>query len=289
MNRLLAGLAFLAALAVPAFAAQPIAIVAAENFYGEAAAAIGGDRVAVTSVIAQQGTDPHDYEPTPSVATSVADAGLVILNGADYDPWIARLVEASASDTRKVIDVASLVGHKPGDNPHVWYDPKATPALAAALADMLSAIDPAGKAGYEQRRDAYLAQIAPIQARIDLLRARLAGTPVTATEPVFGYMAAALGLKMQNEAFQTAIMNETEPSAEAIASMESGIRQGRVKVVFYNSQVEDPLTQHLAEVAKAAGVPLVSVTETEPAGQTFTDWMLGEIDATATALGVPAS
>ena len=130
MNRLFAGLAFLALSATPALA-QPIAIVAAENFYGEAAAAIGGDRVVVASVIVQQGTDPHDYEPTPSVATSVADAGLVILNGADYDPWMARLVEASASGARKVIDVASLIGHKPGDNPHVWYDPKAMPALAA--------------------------------------------------------------------------------------------------------------------------------------------------------------
>ena len=112
---------------------------------------------------------------------------------------------------------------------------------------------------------------------------------MTATEPVFGYMAEALGLKMQNDAFQTAIMNETEPSAEAIASMEQDIKQGRVKVIFYNSQVEDPLTQHLAEVAKSAGVPLVSVTETEPEGQTFTDWMLGELDATARALGAPAS
>ena len=84
---------------------------------------------------------------------------MVILNGADYDPWMARLVEASAHDGRKVIDVAALAEHKPGDNPHVWYDPNAMPALADALAATLSAIDPAGKTGYEQRRDAYLASI----------------------------------------------------------------------------------------------------------------------------------
>ncbi|HVY21618.1 MAG TPA: zinc ABC transporter substrate-binding protein [Bauldia sp.] len=289
MNRPLAALVFVVVSSLPAFAAQPIAIVAAENFYGEAAAAIGGDRVQVTSVIVQQGTDPHDYEPTPSVATAVADAGIVILNGADYDPWMTRLVDASANDQRKVIDVASLIGRAPGDNPHVWYDPKAMPALANALADTLSALDPGGKAGYEQRRDQFLATLAPIQAKIGQLRARFAGTPVTATEPVFGYMAEALGFKMQNDAFQTAIMNETEPSAGAVASMEDDIRQGRVKVLFYNSQVEDPLTQHLSEAAKAAGVPVVGVTETQPAGQTFPQWMLGELDATAKALGAPAS
>lgn len=289
MNRILPALALLSLTALPAFAAGPISIVAAENFYGQAAAAIGGDRVIVSSVLVQQGTDPHDYEPTPSVATSVADARLVILNGADYDPWMERLVAASANDSRMVLDVAALIGKAPGDNPHVWYDPKAMPALATAIADALSTMDPEGMAAYDQRRDAFLASLRPIQSGINALRARLAGTPVTATEPVFGYMAEALGLKMQNDAFQTAIMNETEPSAEAIASMEQDIKQGRVKAIFYNSQVEDPLTQHLAEVAKSAGVPLVSVTETEPAGQTFTQWMLGELDATAKALGVPAS
>ena len=289
MNRILPALALLSLTALPAFAAGPISIVAAENFYGQAAAAIGGDRVIVSSVIVQQGTDPHDYEPTPSVATSVADARLVILNGADYDPWMERLVAASANDSRMVLNVAALIGKAPGDNPHIWYDPKAMPALATAIADALSTMDPEGKAGYDQRRDAFLASLAPLQERIAALKTRLAGTPVTATEPVFGYMAEALGLKMQNDAFQTAIMNETEPSAEAIASMEQDIKQGRVKAIFYNSQVEDPLTQHLAEVAKSAGVPLVSVTETEPAGQTFTQWMLGELDATAKALGVPAS
>jgi zinc/manganese transport system substrate-binding protein len=289
MKRLFATLALLFAAALPAFGATPIPIVAAENFYGEAAAAIGGDRVAASSVIVQQGTDPHDYEPTPSVATSVANAQLVILNGADYDPWMERLVAASANNQRKVIDVASLIGHAPGDNPHVWYDPNAMPALANALTDALVAVDPEGKAGYERRREAFLASIAPIKARVDALRARFAGTPVTATEPVFGYMAEALGLKMQNEAFQTAIMNETEPSAAALASMEADIKDGRIKVIFYNSQVEDPLTQHLSEVAESAGVPIVGVTETQPEGKTFAAWMLDELDATAKALDEPAS
>jgi zinc/manganese transport system substrate-binding protein len=289
MKRALAALVFLASSALPALAAQPIAIVAAENFYGEAAAAIGGDRVQVSSVVMQQGTDPHDYEPTPSVATSVADAGLVIFNGADYDPWMERLVAASTKADRKVIDVASLIGRKAGDNPHIWYDPKAMPALANALVETLSAIDPDGKAGYAERRDAYLASLAPIQQRVDQLKAQFTGTPVTATEPVFGYMAEALGFKMQNDAFQTAIMNETEPSASEVASMQDDIRNGKVKILFYNSQVEDPLTQQLSETAKAVGVPVVGVTETQPEGRTFTDWMLDELNATAKALGAPAT
>ncbi len=281
-SMLLAALAA-AACALPAHAA-PITILAAENFYGQAAQAIGANRVKVESVIVAPGTDPHEYDPTPSVARAVADAKIVIMNGADYDPWMARLIEANPVAGRVVIDVAALVGHKAGDNPHVWYDPKAMPAMAEALTAELEKRDPAGKNDYEQRRDAFLATLAPIADRVAALRARFAGMPVVATEPVFGYMAEALGLKMENEAFQTAIMNETEPAASDIAAMEDAIRKGTVKVLFYNSQVEDAFTKNLAALAKTSGVPLVPVTETEPEGQTFAQWMLDTLDATTKAL-----
>jgi zinc/manganese transport system substrate-binding protein len=141
MKSLLLAVFAAATLALPVGAA-PITILAAENFYGEAAQAIGGDRVAVESVIVAPGTDPHDFDPPPSVARLVADAKIVVMNGADYDPWMMRLVDANHVDGRVVIDVAALSGHKPGDNPHVWYDPKAMPALADALTAELVTLDP---------------------------------------------------------------------------------------------------------------------------------------------------
>ncbi len=278
----------LAALAAVAFAfpahAAPIKLLAAENFYGEAAQAIGADRIAVESVIIAPGTDPHDFDPTPSVAREAADAEIIVMNGANYDPWMARLVDSNHVAGRVVIDVAALSGHKDGDNPHVWYDPKAMPAMANALTAELVKLDPAGKDGYEKRRDAFLATLAPIAARVAELKAKYAGTPVVATEPVFGYMAEALGLKMENQAFQTAIMNGTEPGASDVGRMEDALRKGTVKVLFYNSQVQDAFTRNLAALAKSSGVPLVPVTETEPAGTSFAEWMLDTLDATAKAL-----
>jgi zinc/manganese transport system substrate-binding protein len=94
---------------------------------------------------------------------------------------------------------------------------------------------------------------------------------------------------MTNEAFQTAIMNEVEPSASDIAALEDDIRSGRVSVLFYNEQVEDAFTRNLADLARASGVPLVSVTETQPDGRTFAEWMLDSLDETAKALGDPST
>jgi zinc/manganese transport system substrate-binding protein len=269
--------------------AQPIPVVAAEDFYGEAARAIGGDRVVVTDILANPDVDPHDYEATPSTARAVADARIVIYNGVNYDPWMDKLIAASAAPNRTAINVAALLGRKPGDNPHLWYDPTAMPAVADALAGVLAAADPAGADEYTSRKSAFIQSLETMNQKIGAAKQRFAGEPVTASEPVFGYMAEALGLDMRNERFQTAIMNETEPSARDIAAMESDLRDGKVKVFFYNTQVTDPLTEHLMALARAANVPVVGVTETKPAGMTYVDWMLSEIDATEKALAGPSS
>ncbi len=54
-------------------------VVAAENFWGSIAAQLGGDKVQVTSIITNPATDPHDYEPTPGDARTLAGARLAIV------------------------------------------------------------------------------------------------------------------------------------------------------------------------------------------------------------------
>ena len=181
------------------------------------------------------------------------------------------------------------MNRKTGDNPHLWYDPATAPAVAKAIATQLSAIDPANAADYAAGLAAFEATLDPLADKVAAIRKKFAGQPVTATEPVFGYMAEALGLTMRNESFQLSVMNDTEPSAQDTAAFQADLKDGKVKVLFYNSQVTDPQTDRLLEIAKAGGVPVVGVTETMPAGKSFADWMLGELDATEKALGGPSS
>ena len=102
-------------------------------------------------------------------------------------------------------------------------------------------------------------------------------------------MAAALGLKMRNEKFQLSIMNDTEPSARDVAAFERDLKQHKVRVMFYNKQATDKIVQHLVEIARAAKVPVVGVTETVPPGMSFQDWMASELSDTEKALAGPSS
>ena len=268
----------------PARAAEPLSVVAAENFYGDIAEQIGGSAVKVTSILSNPDQDPHLFEASPSVARSLSGARVVIYSGIDYDPWMEKLLKASKSTDRKVIVVADLVGKKTGDNPHIWYDPSTMLAFAKALSDALTTADPANKAGYEKRLAAFQSSIKPVQDKIAELKGRLAGTPATATEPVFGYMFEALGMNVRNQPFQLSVMNDTEPSASDVAAFEADLKTGKVKLLVYNSQASDALADRMLKLAKEHNIPVVGADETEPPGKTYQAWMAGELEAVDKAL-----
>jgi zinc/manganese transport system substrate-binding protein len=264
--------------------AAPVSVVAAENMYGDLADAIAGDRAAVRSILSNPNTDPHFFEASPSVARALASADIVVVNGEGYDPWMQTLLSASAHPGRQVLVVADLVHAAPGGNPHLWYAPATMPEVARALAAALTRQDPAGAETYASRLDSVLKQLRRLDERVAALHARLAGRPVTATEPVFGLMAEAIGLDMRDERFQLAVMNDTEPRASDVAAMEADLREHKVGALLYNAQVTDASTQRLLGIARDAGVPVVGVTETLPPNEHYTGWMLDQLTAVATAL-----
>jgi zinc/manganese transport system substrate-binding protein len=265
-----------------------IPVVAAENFYGDVVKQIGGSYVDVTSILSNPDQDPHLFEASPKTARALQNARVVVYNGADYDPWMTKLLGATSGGkngaARTTIVAADLVGKKAGDNPHLWYDPKTMPAVARAVTTALGAADPAHKSVYDANLATFLASLQPIDAKVAALHGKYQGQPVTATEPVFGYMSDAIGLDMRNLRFQLATMNDTEASASDIAAFERDLRERRVRVLIYNSQATEALTRRMLALARQSKVPAVSVTETQPAGVNFQQWMLVQLDALDKAL-----
>ena len=266
-----------------------VAVVAAENFYGDLAKQVGGGFVSVTSILSNPDQDPHLFEADPSTARALKAAKVTIANGVDYDPWMDKLLKADPSSGRAEIVAADLVGKKSGDNPHLWYDPKTMDAVAHDLAAKLSAIDPSHKAEFEKNAAAFDRAMEPIGAKVSAMKAKYAGQPVTASEPVFGYMAGLLGLDMHNESFQLSVMNNTEPSASDVAKFEDDLKGHKVKAMLYNSQADDQAVKRLVQMAKDNHVPVVGISETEPAGTTYQAWMLKQLEALDHALAEKAS
>jgi zinc/manganese transport system substrate-binding protein len=264
--------------------ATPINIVAAENFYGELAQEIGGKEVKVQSIISNPDADPHLFTTSPSTSKALAQAQIIIYNGADYDSWIGQMLANVNKTNVSIINVADLVGVKSGQNPHLWYKPETFPKLAQILADKLIQLDPQNKVQIQANLKQFLGEHNQVTQAIQQTKLKYAGTQVTATEPVYGYMADAMGLKMQGLDFQWKIMNDSEPTPKMIASYQELLTAKKVKVLFYNSQVSDSITKNMQNLAVQNSIQIVGVTETMPQNMTVNAWLLSGIRTTNSAL-----
>lgn len=263
-----------------------VAVVASTGVWGSLAAQVGGDRVAVTSLMQGQDIDAHDYEPKPADGRAVARARYVIVNGLHYDEWAEKLLAANRSSTRTVLDVGQLVGLQDGTNPHRWYAPDDVRRVIERIAADLASIDAEHAAEYAQRRDALLASgMREYFDVIAAIRRDHAGAPIGATESVASPLVEALGLRLLSPAsFLAAVAEGVDPTPQDKATMESQIRGRQMRVLIVNRQNITPDVQRLIDAAKASGVPTVEVTETPPTDTTFQAWQTAQLRALATAL-----
>jgi zinc/manganese transport system substrate-binding protein len=265
-----------------------IAVVAAENFWGSLAEQLGGARVKVTSIINNPDADPHDYEPTAGDGRAIAAAKLVIINGVGYDAWAAKLADANPSSSRTTLTVGDLVSAKDGDNPHRWYNPGDVRKVIDQITAEYKKIDPADAAFFDTRHSSVLStNLKAYFDTINQIKTNYAGTPVGASESIFAMLAPALGLNLLTPApFLTAISEGSDPTAADKATIDAQIKTKQIKVYVYNSQNATPDVQVQVNEAKAAGVPVTTITETlTPAGASFQDWQVAQLGGLKQALG----
>jgi zinc/manganese transport system substrate-binding protein len=264
-----------------------VQVVAAENFWGSIASQLGGERVSARSIIVNPNTDPHSYEPSAQDARTMAGAKLAIVNGIGYDNWAPKLLAASPVSGRVVLDVGQLVGLKDGDNPHQWYSPASVQRVIAQIVADYDRLDPAGAAYYAQREQTFetasLAKYDRLRAEI---RARYGGTPVGYSESIFRPLGEDLGLKLLTPySFAKAVAEGTDVTAEDKEAVDRQARDRQIKVWVFNSQNVTPDVQRVNELAKDAGIPIATVTETlDPARDTFEQWQVAELEWLAKAL-----
>ena len=288
--------AFVLAACVPALvgtsaggarSADVVHVVAAENVWGSIAAQLGGDRVQVTSVITNPGTDPHDYEPTAADARALAGAQLLIETGIGYDPWAAKLAAANPVGGRIVLDVGDLVGIEPGGNPHRWYSPADVQRVIAAIVAGYRRLDPADRAYFTRQQGRFETHaLAQYHRLIASIEHRYGGVPVGASESVFAPLAQALGLKLLTPpSFLKAISEGTEPTVADKTTIDSQIAQKQIKVWVYNSQNGTPDVDRITEAARKRGIPVTTITETlSPATASFQSWQVAQLKTLAAAL-----
>nr|WP_254925427.1 MULTISPECIES: zinc ABC transporter substrate-binding protein [unclassified Rhodococcus (in: high G+C Gram-positive bacteria)] len=273
----------------------PITIVASTNVWGSVAEAVAGDLATVTSIISDPSADPHSYEASPADAAAVSESSLVVYNGGGYDQFIEDILGSEGKDVPSV-DAFTLLddshdhdseptsdataepttddGHSHGEvNEHVWYNAEVAAHTAEEIADKLGQLDPDNAAQYTANAEAFHEQVHAITDVTAQIAADFPNAPVAQTEPIAHYLIEESGLDDRTpEDFKDSIEEGNDPSPASIAATRDLFTSKSVRALVYNIQTEDAVTQDIRSTSEAAGIPVVEVTETLPAGMTYIEW-----------------
>jgi len=283
-------LAFVAT-ANPAFAEGKLNVVATTSILADFVKNVGGDRVAVASLVGPNG-DAHVYAPTPTDAKTVADAKVVFTNGLGLEGWMTRLVKASGTRapmtvaTKGVTPLKMEEDGKTVTDPHAWQSVANAKIYVANIRDGLIAADPAGQGAYEANAKDYLGRLDALEKDVKDTIAKIPADhrKIITTHDAFGYFGAAYG--MQFIAPQ-GVSTEAGISAKDVASIVRQIRKQKIPAVFLENVSDSRLMDRIAKESGAKiGGTLYSDALSEATGPaaTYIDMMRNNIREFSAAL-----
>ena len=296
----------------------PIPVVATFSILGDMVKRVGGDRVAVTTLVGPDG-DAHVYQPGPADARAVSEAEILVFNGLEFEGWLDRLVEASGFGGIRVVatdgieairledddhhdddhadedDHAAKDDHADEDDhahhhgafdPHAWQDLVSAVIYVDNITAALAKTDPANASTYYGNRATYVAEIEALDAEI---RKTFAGLPedrrtVVTPHDAFGYYSEAYGLRF---VAPQGLSTESEPSAGDVAALIRQIREEEITAVFVESLTDPRLIEQIAdETGASIGGTVYSDALSGPDGpaSTYLDMMRHNSEMFAAAL-----
>ena len=264
---------------------QHATVVASTNVWGSVASAVTGDKAAVKSIISNPAADPHSYEASPADAAAIADASLVVYNGGGYDHWVDDVL-SSHNNVHAVNAYSLLPASVPQPaNEHVFYDMETAKAVANQIAEHLSQSDAAHAGDYKANAAKFTAAADTIATAERAIGESHPGASVVATEPVAHYLLVNSGIADKTPVgFTKAIEADTDPSPADLAALLDLIKTRQVSALVYNSQTQTDVTKQIQDAAQKASVPIITVTETLPAGVDYLTWQRQTVDQLARQL-----
>ena len=262
-----------------------VRVVATTTQLADFVARVGGERVEVEGILPAD-ADPHDYEPRPSDAASLAEADVVFRSGGEVDEWLDGLLESAGGDAAQVTLIDS-VETIPGDgeaDPHWWQDPRNAARAVEAIRSALADADPGGRGAYARRASGYTRALRRLDADIERCMGRIppAQRKLVTTHDALGYLAERYGIEVIGSVIPS-LSTQAQPSAKDVADLVDQIEAEGVKAVFPEATVSQDLER---AISREAGVEVGGELWTDSLGPegSGADTYVGAMRANASSL-----
>jgi zinc/manganese transport system substrate-binding protein len=233
-----------------------VGVVATTTIAGDLVRNVGGDRVDV-DVLVPADADPHDYEPRPSDAVALAEAGLVVRSGGDLDEWLGELIESAGRDGPEVSLLESVRaiegGHEEGElDPHWWQDPRNAILAVDAVRDALAEADPGGRRAYARNASAYVRELRALDMEIERCIERVPPEKrkLVTTHDALGYFAERYDVEVIGAVIPS-LSTQAQPSARDVDALVEQIEDERVEAIFPEVAISQRLERAIARESGA--------------------------------------
>jgi len=296
-----AALLSIAALPLSASAQEKLPVVATFSILGDFVKNVGGERVAVTTLVGPNG-DTHVYQPSPADAKRLAAAKVIFVNGFKLEGWMDRLIKASGTKAGVVVTTKGITPreaeaednhdakkgktHEHGVDPHAWQSIANARLYVRNIHDALVAADPAGKDAYDKNTADYLAKLSAVETEVKEAIAKIAPERrrIITTHDAFGYFGAAYGFEF---VAPQGVSTETEASARDVAKIIRQIKAQKIPAVFLENVTDPRLLQRIADETGAKVGGTIYSDALSPEGgpaSTYVDMMRHNIRQLSAAL-----
>jgi|YNPBryantNP2012_1023418.scaffolds.fasta_scaffold10052_1 ABC-type Zn uptake system ZnuABC Zn-binding protein ZnuA len=253
--------------AMPVEQGEGLRVLAVESFLADIAQNVAGDRLTVGSLI-PLGVDPHGFEPTPADVVRVAQADVLIVNGAGLEVFLEALLQNAGGQSQVIVASAGLTPRQPQEgeeveghheheeDPHFWLDPILVVRYVENIRDGLSQADPAGADVYAANAADYIARLQELDAWI---AAQVAQVPaerrlLVTNHESLGYFADRYGFRVVGTLLES-VSSGASPSAQQMAELVERIRASGAPAIFLETGANPQLAE---QIGRETGVEVVT-------------------------------
>ncbi len=244
--------------------AGKLRVVATFSVIGDLVHQVGGDQIALTLLVGPD-SDAHTYEPSPADSAALADAQVIVENGAGFESWLDDMVSASGTKATRVVASDGVTLREASEHegethegegdpdhgefdPHIWHNVRNATQMVRNIQAGLSAADPAHASTYQANADAYLKVLTDLDAYVVAQAATIPADRrrIVTNHDALGYFCDAYGFTLVGDVLGALSTEAVEPSAQELAQLADRVRAENVSVIFTENVVSSDVADALA-------------------------------------------
>ncbi len=223
---------------------------------------VAGDRATIHNLV-PPGSEPHDWEPTPSDMVLISEADILIYNGAGMELWVDDVLSATDSSKLLVVNASEKITLRPAEHhdeedadhegeesddhgaydPHVWLNPMYAKEQMRAIYEALVKTDPANEAYYEENFNTYSAEFDLLDQEFSEALEKISQRNIVVAHEAFGYLCDQYDL---TQVGIEGIAADSEPDAARMAEIIDFVQENDVRVIFFEELVSPTVAEAIA-------------------------------------------